>query len=91
MKLFKRIYYPVMGVLLAADLVMGFVDAYVSGTGHTDAALAAAARTHVETIAGYSRDAYNPTGKTQQASDYIYRTLRDVRRFRRYAHRHGRR
>ncbi len=74
MKLFKRIYYPVMGVLLAAALVMGFVDAYVSGTGHTDAALAAAARTHVETIAGYSRDAYNPTGKTQ-ASNYIYNTL----------------
>ncbi len=74
MKLFKRIYYPVFGVLLVCALVMGFVDAAVGGAGKTDSELVSAAKAHIETVGAYSRDSFNPTGKTS-VSDYILNTL----------------
>lgn len=74
MKLFKRIYYPILGVLLVAALVLGFVDATVGGAGKTDAAFVSAATEYAKQLTGFARGAYDASGKTNAAAK-VYSNL----------------
>lgn len=77
MKLFKRIYYPVLGALIIAALVLGFVDASVGGgSSKTFDAAWESVQTHIETIAESSHNSHN-SEQMQRARDYISRVLRE--------------
>ena len=51
MKLFKRIYYPVMAGLMVLMLVLGFVDAHVGVSGKVDGLLLDSAYSYADGIA----------------------------------------
>lgn len=77
MKLFKRIYYPVMGVLIVFMLVMSFVDATYARPGKTDSQFVAASLEHVKQIAEEPRNSYAPTG-AENVRNYITDALDKV-------------
>ena len=78
MKLFKRIYYPVLAVLIVAMLVLGFVDATYARPGKTDSRFVADSVKHVEGIAAENRS--TPDGKAT-ARTYIASVLDTVCRY----------
>lgn len=72
MKIFKRIYYPIMVVLLAFMLVISFVDANVGGgKSRIDTAKV---NEHIAEIAKDSHNSINTTN-LERVKDYIVKTL----------------
>lgn len=77
MKLFKRIYYPVLAALIVVMLVLGLVDARYSRPGKTDAAFVEAGRTHVRELTEFDRTVSSTDGLSD-ARTYITDKLREV-------------
>lgn len=77
MKMFKRIYYPIMAVLLTLMMVFGFVDASAGGfTNKVSADFLSNADKHISEIASSNRSSYNPN-ELSDTSDYIINYLKD--------------
>ena len=71
MKLFKRIYYPVMAVIFAVMLIFGFVDAYRGSAKNVfDKEFMSNVNDHLEFMASDSRNAYN-VGRLEDVRDYL--------------------
>ena len=76
MKLFKRIYYPVLCVLVVLALALGFADAtYGGGASKTFDGNLETINKHVETIAATSHNSHNETDM-QAVRTYITGQLR---------------
>lgn len=75
MKLFKRIYYPVLCVLLVAAIALGFVDAtYGGGGSKTFSEMSQTISTHIDTIASSSHNSHN-ADNMEQVRTYISNEL----------------
>lgn len=75
MKIFKRIYYPVMAALVVLMLVLGLVDARVGGGGSLSDAQVNAAYGYARAVQG-AHNSYNAAAQ-QSVRDVLIETLTD--------------
>lgn len=76
MKLFKRIYYPILCVLLIVAIALGFADAtYGGGGSKTFDGNLDTINAHVENIAAESHNSHNEANM-QTVRNYITAQLR---------------
>lgn len=78
MKIFKRVYYPVMAVLVVLMLVLGIVDAHVGGGAKAgDAYAYATAISQAGTNDTRTHNSYDAAAQ-QNVRNYIVNTLKDA-------------
>lgn len=78
MKIFKRIYYPVIAALAVLMLVLGLVDARVGNSGgNASAAQVNDAYDYAVRFSESSHNSFNPDAQ-ENARDYIVRTLTEA-------------
>lgn len=74
MKLFKRIYYPILALLLTLSLAFGFADTAYGGGGSKTFDYESVKK-HVDNIAAASHNSHNPV-EMEEVRDYITEQLR---------------
>ncbi|WP_251617640.1 hypothetical protein [Pumilibacter muris] len=78
MKIFKRIYYPVMAALVVLMLVLGIVDSHVGGGSGLKKSQVDSAMRYASQLAGGANRNEHDSSNREEARDYIVKTLTDA-------------